>query len=86
MKNGESDLPGKAPQVGHPKWFIGDEKSWGLHPRVFVGKGRAMSDGSPALLKTRQNLWREEAEKLWRSLVANGWLRSEPLLGANAVH
>ena len=43
-----------------------DEKSWGLHPRVFVGKGRAMPDGSPALLKTRQNLWREEAEKLWR--------------------
>lgn len=64
--------------------FHRDEKSWGQHPRVFVDKGRKMLDGSPALLKTRQHLRRQEAEKLWKSLLSTGWIRSEPLWGANA--
>ena len=49
-----------------------DEKSWSLDPRVFVDKGRAMPDGSPALLKTRKHLRREDAEVLWNDSLRNG--------------
>ena len=44
------------PQDGWTYRFQRDEKSWSLDPRVFVDQGRAMPDGSPALLKTRKHL------------------------------
>ena len=39
------------PQDGWTYRFQRDEKSWLQDPFVFVDKGRAMPDGSPALLK-----------------------------------
>ena len=39
---------------------------------VFVDMGRAMPDGSPALLKTRRHLHRDQAEKFWKELVRTG--------------
>ena len=53
--------------------FQRDEKSWSLYPRVFVDKGRAMPDGSSALLKTRKHLRRKRAEDMWKDLVRKGW-------------
>ena len=53
--------------------FQRDEKAWAQDPRVFVDKGRAMPDGSPALLKTRKHLRRERAEGMWKDLVRKGW-------------
>ena len=47
------------PEDGWTYRFQRDERSWSLDPRVFVDKGRAMTDGSPALLKTRNHLSRE---------------------------
>ena len=55
--------------------FQREEKSWSLDPRVFVDKGRAMPDGSPALLKTRKHLRRERAEGMWEVFVRKGWER-----------
>ena len=49
------------PKDGWTYRFQLDEKSWSLDPRVFVDKGRAMPDGSPALLMTRKHLRRERA-------------------------
>ena len=40
------------PKDGWTYRFQRDEKSWLQDPFVFVDKGRAMPDGSPALLKT----------------------------------
>lgn len=64
--------------------FHRDEKSWLRDPKVFVDMGRPMPDGSPALLKTRQHLRRDDAEKFWKNLVHMGWQRTEPLWGASA--
>ena len=61
-----------------------DEKSWSLDPRVFVDKGRAMPDGSPALLKTRKHLRRERAEGMWKDLVRKGWEKVPAVWGADA--
>ena len=53
--------------------FHRDERSLTRDPKVFVDMGRPMPDGSPALLKTRQHLRREEAEVLWRNLLRSGF-------------
>ena len=66
------------------RWFQKDEKSWSLDPRVFVDKGRAMPDGSPALLKTRKHLRRERAEGMWKDLVRKGWEKVPAVWGADA--
>ena len=42
-------------------WSHRDDNSWTRDPKVFVDMGRPMPDGSPALLKTRQHLIREDA-------------------------
>ena len=52
--------------------FHRDDKSWLRDPKVFVDMGRPMSDGSPALLKTRQHMRREQAESMWKDLVRKG--------------
>ena len=36
---------------------------------VFVDMGRAMPDGSPALLKSRKRPHKDQAQQLWRDLV-----------------
>ena len=64
--------------------FHRDDKSWLQDPRLFVDMGKAMPDGSPALLKTRQHLRREEAEGMWKDLVRKGWVKVSPLWGAHA--
>ena len=64
--------------------FHRDEKSWLRDPMVFVDMGRGMPDGSPALLKTRQRLRREQAEAFWKQLVRSGWKATEPLWGSSA--
>ena len=51
---------------------------------MFVDKGRGMPDGSPALLKTRQHLRREQAEGMWRDLLRSGWQKVPAVWGAHA--
>jgi hypothetical protein len=51
----------KNPSDGWTCRFHRDEKSWLRDPKVFVGMGREMPDGSPALLKTHQHVRREQA-------------------------
>ncbi len=53
-------------------------------PFVFVDKGRAMPDGSPALLKTRQHLRREQAGGMWGDLVRKRWKKVPAVWGADA--
>lgn len=55
--------------------FRRDEKAWVGDPKVFVDLGRQMPDGSPALLKNRKHLRREEAVALWKDLLRKGWRR-----------
>ena len=43
--------------------------------RVFVDMGRPMSDGSSALLKTRQHMRRKKADSTWKDLAREGWQR-----------
>ena len=64
--------------------FHRDEKSWLQDPKVFVDMGRPMSDGSPALLKTRQHMRREKAESMWKDLVRKGWKKVPAVWGADA--
>ena len=63
--------------------FHRDEKSWSVDPRVFVDMGRAMPDGSPALLKSRQHLRREQAESMWRDLLRSGLQKVPAVWGAH---
>lgn len=64
--------------------FHRDEKSWLQDPRIFIDRGRGMSDGSPALLKSRRYVRRKEAEALWKSLRKKGWKPASPVWGVNA--
>ena len=43
-----------------------------------------MPDGSPALLKTRQHLRREQAEGMWKDLVRKGWKKVPAVWGLDA--
>ena len=65
--------------------FHRDCRSWVRDPLVFVDLGRAMADGSPALLKRRQHLPLSEAQALWRSLESSGWRQTAPVWGEDAV-
>ena len=64
--------------------FHRDDKSWTRDPKVFVDTGRPMPDGSPALLKTRQHLCRDDAEVLWKNLLRSGFKRVSAVCGADA--
>lgn len=64
--------------------FHRDEKSWLQDPRIFIDKGRAMPDGSAALLKSRRYVRRKEAEALWKLLRKAGWRQASPVWGVNA--
>ena len=46
--------------------------------------GRPMPDGSPALLKTRQHLRRDDAEVLWKNLLRSGFQKVPAVWGADA--
>ena len=64
--------------------FHRDQKSWIRDPKVFVDLGRAMPDGSPALLKSRQHLRRGDAQKMWRELLQKGWKPRNAVWGPDA--
>ena len=64
--------------------FHRDDKSWTRDPKVFVDMGRPMPDGSPALLKTRQHLRRDDAEVLWKDLLRSGFQKVPAVWGADA--
>ena len=64
--------------------FQRDEKACAMDPRVFVDMGRAMTDGSPPLLKTRKHLRREQAEGMWRDLLRSGWQKVPAVWGVDA--
>ena len=49
-----------------------------------MDKGRAMPDGSPALLKTRQYLRRRTAEGMWKDLMRRGWEKVPAVWGVDA--
>ncbi len=53
--------------------FHRDPKSWSAFPYVFLDQGRAMKDGSPALLKTRRYLPHRDAVAIWERLISEGW-------------
>jgi len=55
-----------------------------MSPFVFADRGRAMPDGSPALLKTRQYLRRGKAEGMWKDLVRKGWQKVPAVWGVDA--
>ena len=74
------------PKDGWTYRFQRYEKSWLQDSFVLVDKGRAMPDGSPALLKTRQYLRRGAAEGMWRDLVRKGWEKIPAVWGAEAEH
>ena len=61
--------------------FHRDQKSWSSNLFVFMDKGRAMPDGSPALLKSRRHLPKRDAVEIWNKLRADGWHRVEPQWG-----
>ena len=66
------------------KWsmrFHRDQKSWVRFPFVFMDKGRAMPDGSAALLKSRRHVPKSDAVETWKKLRAEGWNRVEPQWG-----
>ena len=72
---------------GENRWawrFHRDDKSWVRAPHVFTDRGRVMPDGEAPLLKERRHLRKEDAERMWTSLLAQGWKRTEPLWGAFA--
>lgn len=72
------------PKDGWTYRFQRDEKSWLQDPFVFMDKGRAMTDGSHALLKTRKHLRREDAEVLWNDSLRNGTKRVPAVWGAES--
>jgi hypothetical protein len=72
------------PKDGWTYRFHRDERSWVQDPMVFVDKGRGMRDGSPALLKSREHLHKDQAEKMWKELVQGGWQRVPAVWGLNA--
>ena len=74
------------PEDGWTYRFQRDEKSWSVDPRVFVDKGRAMPDGSPALLKTRKHLRTKKAESMRRDLLRNGCEMISAVWCADAEH
>ena len=63
--------------------FHRDQKSWNRFPFFFMDKGRAMPDGSPALLKSRRYLAKYDALELWIHLQENGWSTVDPQWGAD---
>jgi len=65
--------------------FHRDDKAWVRDPKVFVDMGRPMPDGSPALLKTRRHLRREQAEGMWKDLVRQGWKQVPAAWGPDAA-
>ena len=74
----------KNPSDGWTYRFHRDEKSWVRDPKVFVDMGREMPDGSPALLKTRQYVRKEQAEGMWKDLVRKGWMKVPAAWGSDA--
>jgi len=64
--------------------FHRDEKAWIRDPKVFIDRGRQMTDGPP-LLKERRYLRKEDAEQLWKSLQSQGWKRLKTPAWGEAV-
>ncbi len=67
------------------KWsfrFHRDPNSWGRHPYFFMDKGMAMTDGSPAMLKSRSYVPMQEAKVFWEELISLGWTIVEAQWGA----
>ena len=62
--------------------FHRDEKDWLQDPKVFVDLGREMPGGEPALLKSRERLRRDAAERRWLELLRSGWSTTAPVWGA----
>ena len=72
------------PETSWTYRFHRDENSWLCDPKVFVDMGRGMPDGSPALLKTRQHIRREDAEGMWKDLLRWGWRKVPAVWGVDA--
>ena len=68
----------------HWVWrFHRDDYAWLRDPKVFIDRGRQISEGPP-LLKELRPLRKDTAEQLWRSLQTHGWKKTRPLWGATA--
>ena len=65
--------------------FHRDEKAWVRDPRLFIDHGRGMPNGEPALLRRREYLRRDAAERRWKELVHSGWSATDPAWGPDAV-
>ena len=47
---------------------------------MFVDMGTGMTDGEPALLKSRRHLRLDEATVLWKQLLSYGWQVTTPAI------
>ena len=72
------------PENGWAYRFHRDEKSWMRDPMVFVDQGRGMPDGSPALLKSRRHLHRDQAREVWVDLLKRGYRRVPAVWGPSS--
>ena len=52
--------------------FHRDNSAWVKDTKVFIDRGRQMTDGPP-LLKERRYPRKDVAEQLWTSLQVQGW-------------
>ena len=52
--------------------FRYDWESWDQNPKIWVEKGKLQPNGLP-LLKSRKNIRRVLAIKLWKQLLSTGW-------------
>ena len=57
--------------------FRYDWESWDQNPKVWIERGRLVSNGPP-LLKNRRRIRRELAIKLWKDLLSTGWRHINP--------
>ena len=64
--------------------FHRDNSAWVRDPKVFIDRGRLLTEG-PTLLKERRCLRKDAAQQLWSSLQAHGWKPlKQPAWGATA--
>ncbi|WP_413442649.1 DUF1651 domain-containing protein [Synechococcus sp. MIT S1220] len=50
---------------------------------LFLDYGKEMTDGQPALLKSRRHLRKPEAVELWKSMKRSDWRPCQPFLRAH---
>ena len=71
------------PNTQNTKRFHRDEKSWLIHPLVFIDTGRIIDHALP-LLQRRDYLPLKDAVNEWHRLRRQGWIIVKPQWGSQA--